>query len=205
MLRPRGGSDFVYTDAEMDCLLDDLATFRRHGADGFVFGSLYADRRRPHVEQALRVIAAAGGETPVTFHRAFDLTDPAEMAANLATLQRVGFRRLLSSGLAASALDGAENLRHMVRLCGGDGEFIVMAGGGITTANAATVLRTTGCREFHGSGRRPMTGQCTQTTLVNGVDFGQTRHTDETTVRELVHIGRLINSQQQLPEQQRTE
>lgn len=195
MLRPRGGSDFIYTEAEMDCLLDDLTIFRAHGADGFVFGSLYPDRRRPHEAQALRVLEAAGSELPVTFHRAFDLTDPAELAANLDTLQRIGFRRLLSSGLSATAAEGMQTLRRMVEMsAAADGDFIVMAGSGITTANAAVILQQTGCREFHGSGRRQLSAveSCTLApTLVNGIDFGRTVHADEATITELANIGRL--------------
>ena len=39
MLRPRGG-DFVYSDGEMDLMLDEIDLLRQHGADGIVCGVL---------------------------------------------------------------------------------------------------------------------------------------------------------------------
>lgn len=188
MLRPRGGHDFVYTRLEMDCVLDDLDALRSGGADGFVFGSLHEDRNI-NVDQAAQVIAKAG-DLPVTFHRAFDLTRPADLAANVALVQRLGFRRLLSSGLASSAVQGAERLRHMVELSA-SGSLIVMAGSGLGPDNLEGVLQLSGCRECHGSGRRVASESDKVSSVVNGVDFGSTVHTDEETVRRLVEICRM--------------
>ena len=39
MVRPRSG-DFVYTEDDMDVMLDDIRIFKRHGARGVVIGVL---------------------------------------------------------------------------------------------------------------------------------------------------------------------
>ena len=42
MIRPRTG-DFLYSDAEVRIILDDIRTFKDAGADGVVFGVLQDD------------------------------------------------------------------------------------------------------------------------------------------------------------------
>lgn len=186
MLRPRGGADFRYTPLEMDALIVDLQALRRAGADGFVFGALNADRT-VNVAQTERVVVAAS-PLPVTFHRAFDVTEPTQLAENWSAVQATGCRRLLTSGLARTAEQGVAVIRRLVELSRGTG-VTVMAGSGISVANAAFVLTETGCREVHGSGRKADGSQ--GPSAVNGIDFGRTIHTDEDTVRQLVKIEKL--------------
>ena len=40
MVRPRGG-DFCYSDTELQVMKEDIAAFKRVGANGFVFGILH--------------------------------------------------------------------------------------------------------------------------------------------------------------------
>lgn len=44
MIRQRGG-DFLYSDAEMRVMEDDIEAFKGAGADGVVFGILEKDGR----------------------------------------------------------------------------------------------------------------------------------------------------------------
>ena len=39
MIRPRGG-DFLYSDVEFNVMKKEIELFKKHGADGFVFGIL---------------------------------------------------------------------------------------------------------------------------------------------------------------------
>ena len=55
-----------------------------------------------------RTLVAAAGALPVTFHRAFDAT--ANQCEALETLVACGVRRVLTSGGAATALEGADRL-----------------------------------------------------------------------------------------------
>lgn len=57
MIRPRIG-DFVYTNAEMDVMLQDIHFFKEHGCQGIVVGVLEAGGR-VSIEQVQRL----GGAT----------------------------------------------------------------------------------------------------------------------------------------------
>jgi copper homeostasis protein len=90
---------------------------------------------------------AAGKQ--LAMHRAFDLlTDP---YLALEQLVGMGFDRVLSSGLAKSAWDGAGVLRRL-HLAAAD-RIAIMPGGGVNAKNAAEIIHQTGCRELHGSFR----------------------------------------------------
>ena len=61
----------------------------------------------------------------------------------------LGVDRLLTSGQAARALDGAKMIQALVQRAGK--ELVVMAGAGIRTQDVATLVRATGVREIHAS------------------------------------------------------
>eukprot|EP00928_Gymnodinium_smaydae_P037138 TRINITY_DN25820_c0_g1_i2.p1 TRINITY_DN25820_c0_g1~~TRINITY_DN25820_c0_g1_i2.p1 ORF type:complete len:173 (-),score=49.29 TRINITY_DN25820_c0_g1_i2:146-664(-) len=124
---------------------EDVEALRQAGAQGVVLGFLDADGP----SQSGRPLAPL----PVTFHRAIDVAaDPVEATR---ACVRCGVARILSSGGAASAEEGAETLRRMVDAAAG--QLVIAAGAGITEANAAAVLRASGVNELHGSlrGVRP--------------------------------------------------
>ena len=71
IIRPRGG-DFLYTDNEITEMLHDIKVARELGADGLVFGCLNSEG---DVDMdVMKRLMDASGDTPVTFHRAFDHT-----------------------------------------------------------------------------------------------------------------------------------
>jgi len=142
LIRPRGG-DFLFDGDESEVMLRDIATARTSGAEGAVIGAL---DRGGRIDTGLtRRLTDAARPMSVTFHRAFDLTrDPAEA---LETLIGLGIERVLTSGLALSALRGAATIAALVRQA--DGRIAIMAGGGINEANAARVVQETGVAEIH--------------------------------------------------------
>ena len=71
IIRPRGG-DFLYSESEISEMISDIAIAKELGADGLVFGCLNPDGSVDMKNMALLMEAA--GDTPVTFHRAFDHT-----------------------------------------------------------------------------------------------------------------------------------
>jgi copper homeostasis protein len=142
MVRPRGG-DFVYTAAELAGMAGDIRTMRAAGAHGVVFGALDADRRLA-VDTMRRLIDAAR-PLPVTCHRAFDVT--VDLARSLDTLVALGVERVLTSGGAATAIEGGAVLATLVRRA--QGSIQVMAGGGVRAGNVAALIRTTGVPEVH--------------------------------------------------------
>ena len=142
MIRPRAG-DFVYSPTELDRMTEDIGTALALRAAGVVFGTLDA-RRRVDLAATRRLVAAAQGK-PVTFHRAID--DTSDPLAAVDDVMSIGVTRVLSSGGAASALDGAEALRAMVERAGAS--LSIVAVGGVRAANVAELVRRSGVREVH--------------------------------------------------------
>jgi copper homeostasis protein len=144
MLRPRAG-DFVYTRDELDAMERELAWIRASGARGVVLGALTSGGAID-VASTTRLVAGAR-PLAVTFHRAFDETRDLGLA--LDTLIELGIERVLTSGGAASAWEGRETLRALVRRAAG--RIVVMPGGGVRSPNAAQILDDTGAIELHSS------------------------------------------------------
>ena len=148
LIRPRAG-DFRYTAAEADVLIADTAAAVRAGAAGVVVGALTG---RDEVDKAVLtelVVAAQGRE--VTFHRAIDVSrDPLTAVEQLI---ESGVDRVLSSGHAPRAEQGAPVLAEMVRVA--EGRLAVMACGGIRAHNAQAVLAATGVTHLHAAPRKP--------------------------------------------------
>ncbi len=142
IVRPRGG-DFLHDADEVAVMRRDVEAARRLGVDGVVIGALTADGRVD--QETTRALVEAARPMRVTFHRAFDATrDPAEA---LETLVALGVDRVLTSGGAASALEGAAALRALVRRAGE--RLVVLAGGGLTPASVGAVVAASGVREVH--------------------------------------------------------
>jgi len=142
LVRVRGG-DFVYAHDEVDVMRRDAANAIRAGAAGVVVGALTA-RGDVDAETTVSLVDAAG-ECDVTFHRAIDFT--ADPVAAVDVIADLGVATILSSGGAQTALEGAPTLARMVAACGD--RIVIMAGGGITEANAARVVQATGVRAIH--------------------------------------------------------
>ena len=142
LIRPRGG-DFLYSDAEMEVMRRDIALAASLGADGVALGALTPDGEVDAERAAERIVCAR--PLQVTFHRAFDLArDP---AAALEALAGLGVDRVLTSGAAPSAVEGAETIAALVRQSAG--RVAVLAGGGVTHENTGHLVRATGVREVH--------------------------------------------------------
>lgn len=128
MIRPRAG-DFIYSEQELQIMLDDINCLSKLGVQGFVFGTL-TTQGKVNAAQLARLCEAAG-EHNITFHRAFDYVREPEQA--LETIIQAGCNILLSSGLKASASEGLDTLVHLQRQAGE--RLTIMPGAGITPAN----------------------------------------------------------------------
>jgi copper homeostasis protein len=142
MIRPRAG-DFAYSDAEHAAMQREIEVAKRLGADGLVLGIL---RRNGHVDiERTQQLAELGRPLPVTFHRAIDVS--ADIHKSLEEVTQSGAVRVLSSGGAATAAEGAACLAELVRAA--SGRIVVMPGCGITSSNLAQIAKSTGASEFH--------------------------------------------------------
>jgi copper homeostasis protein len=142
LIRPRAG-DFVYSPDEVAGMLRSIDTARRLGAAGLVLGALTPAGQVDL--PACELLVAAARPASVTFHRAFD--ESADPLAALSSVLALGADRLLTSGGAATALDGADVIAELVRRS--SGQLIVMAGGGVTPATARTIVTRAGVPELH--------------------------------------------------------
>lgn len=149
LIRPRAG-DFAYAEEEHATMLADIAYCAAAGCDGVVVGALTADGD-VDVTRCRELVSAANG-IDVTFHRAIDVCrDP---ATALEAIISLGCARVLSSGSAASAMEGSANLRRLIEQAAGRIE--IMPGAGIGAGNIAALMAATGAREFHASAKRAL-------------------------------------------------
>jgi copper homeostasis protein len=189
IVRPRGGG-FVYSGDEVDVMRRDVDAARRLGADGVVIGALDADGRID-VRTTRSLVDAAGG-LPVTFHRAFDLVALADRDEALEALVEAGVARVLTSGGAPTAIDGADAIAALVARAAG--RLTVLAGGGVREAHVAELVRRSGVREVHVRGTRLAR---TAMSSSNGAirlrkalpdDEGAWEETDESRIGEFVRL-----------------
>ncbi|MGA0601982.1 copper homeostasis protein CutC [Caulobacter sp. KR2-114] len=144
MIRPRAG-DFRYSAAEVDAMLADIDAARVAGLAGVVFGA--SDAAGALDEPLLARLCAHAAGLGLTLHRAFDVVP--DFAAALETAVELGFERILTSGGALTALEGADRIAGFVAQAAG--RIGVLAGCGVSARNAAQIVRRTGVREIHGS------------------------------------------------------
>jgi copper homeostasis protein len=142
MIRPRVG-DFVYSAAEFEEMKASVVTAKDLGADGLVLGILKADKSAD-IRRTSELVSLAR-PLPVTFHRAFD--DSADLPQALEDVAQTGAARILTSGGAASALEGAENIASIVDAAAE--RITIIPGAGINADNILQVASVTHAWEFH--------------------------------------------------------
>ena len=144
-VRPREGN-FVYDRLEEEVVLRDIEAALLMGADGIVFGALDIDG---NIDLALmKKVMAVCQETPVTFHRAFDLCP--NKAQALEDLISLGIKRVLTSGGANTCIAGKKVIHDLVMQA--KERIKIMPGSGLTAENVHEVIHSD-ITDFHLSGR----------------------------------------------------
>jgi copper homeostasis protein len=146
IIRPRGG-DFLYSDDEFEVMKTDVQIFKELCCDGVVTGMLHADGSVD--KERCRLLVALAYPMGVTFHRAFDRVNDA--SKTLEDIIEIGFERILTSGLKATATEGAETIAALIKQA--DERIIIMPGSGVRADNIAELAKITGAVEFHTSAR----------------------------------------------------
>lgn len=146
IIRPRGG-DFLYSAIEFEIMKEDVKIFRSLGCNGIVIGMLNEDGTidKPRCAELIRLAEGMS----VAFHRAFDMTPDLLLA--LEDVIDLGCERVLTSGGAGSALEGAEVINRLVTAA--SGRISIMPGAGINVNNIAKIIAETGAKEFHGTAK----------------------------------------------------
>lgn len=146
LVRPRGG-DFLYSDAEFEEIKMDITLCKQLGCDGVVIGVLNKDGS-VDMERNKELVALAKPMTAV-FHRAFDrCKDP---LAALEDIIALGFDRILTSGLEATAAEGKALLKKLIEQA--DGRIEIMPGSGVNEENISELLQYTGAKSIHSSAK----------------------------------------------------
>jgi copper homeostasis protein len=154
MLRQRPG-DFVYTASEIADLHSLANEMRSTGAAGVVFGVL---RRDGTIDaHATRGIVLQADGIATVFHRAFDAAPDAMEALDV--LIDCGVTRVLTSGHASSAAEGADMLARLRTRAAGRIE--ILAGGGVRAPNVAELVRRSGVHQVH--------ARATEVAVISGI------------------------------------
>jgi len=142
MVRPRAG-DFVYSTAEFEEMKRAIAAAKESGMDGVVLGILTKEQRVDL--KRTRELTELARPLPVTYHRAFD--EIADLHQALEDVIQSGAKRILTSGGAKSALEGAAVLAELIKAAGE--RIVIVPGAGIGAANIRQIAQRTKAREFH--------------------------------------------------------
>ena len=142
LIRPRAGG-FDYDADEVDQMVADIDAARQAGLAGVVIGALRSNVL--DLETLMRLKVAAGPMS-CTLHRAFDLCADPQAALDQAVA--IGINRILTSGQAVTAMEGAAVLGRLFGQA--DGRIGILPAAGITdrTVRALSGLPLT---EVHAS------------------------------------------------------
>ncbi|XP_018319129.1 copper homeostasis protein cutC homolog [Agrilus planipennis] len=185
MLRCRPGN-FIYSQEEIEIMVEDAKILKQRGADGFVFGALLpngdVDMKK------CREIIKACFPLSVTFHRAFDFcrrpTIEVEVVIDL------GFTRLLTSGQQKNAQQGVKLIKKLIDQVGN--RIIIIPAGGITKDNLKFIIDNTEATEYHGSfkveKKEEEEGENKESEIVLGLKNGPRYVTDHELVAEALQI-----------------
>jgi len=147
IIRPRGG-DFLYSKQEFEAIKSDIKQCLSIGCEGVVVGMLLPDGSID--TDRCKELVEIAGPMDVTFHRAFDrVKDP---IASLENVISIGCKRILTSGLHKSALEGKSILKSLVDKA--DNRITIMLGSGVRSENVVQLATETGALAFHSSARK---------------------------------------------------
>lgn len=151
LIRPRPG-DFHYTAQERRIMDDDIRMAVEAGANGIVIGALTPQGNLDCrlLDKLIKTARVLNPDISITLHRAFDMCRNPKEALDIAV--RHGFDRILTSGCAATAMEGIEMLRRLKQHA--NGRIKIMAGAGVNAANAPLLAQA--ADELHASARRQL-------------------------------------------------
>jgi copper homeostasis protein len=119
--------------------------FVEHGADGIAFG-LLTDAGEVDVARCRQIVRQIGVRAAV-FHRAFDVT-PDPFCA-MVQLIECGIQRVMTSGQAPTAVQGAGLITELIRRA--RGRIEVLSAAGINPSTVIEIVARTGCNQVHAS------------------------------------------------------
>jgi copper homeostasis protein len=144
MIRPRPG-DFVFSPADVEAMLGDIAAVQQAGLEGVVLGASLPDGRLDI--ETLAALSGAASGMKRTLHRAIDLVP--DMAEAVDQAIALGFDTILTAGRARIAPDGIDQIALAHHAAAG--RITIMAGSGINAQTAGAVLARVPLTALHAS------------------------------------------------------
>jgi copper homeostasis protein len=163
MVRPRAGG-FNYNDSDFETMVRDVEILMKYDIEGLAFGCL--DKNFDiDVKKNQRIVDIISKNNKIAvFHKAFDATkDPFK---SMEILIDMGVKRVLTSGLDSSAIQGAELISKLQKQYGSRIEILV--GGGVNDLNVIDLNTKTEVNQYHSSCK---TWEEDPTTISNKISF----------------------------------
>lgn len=176
MIRPTTGA-FIYSDADIKCMLKDIEMVKSLGLAGVVLGAATSDRQLDL--PALKVLCEASQGLGKTLHRVIDIVENPYKAIDQAI--DLGFERILTSGGQLNVTDGMDQLAKMQQYA--QGRIEIMAGSGVNAQNVGQLLAATGLSAVHSSCASPVA--VSAQTVAFGFVSAQCRQTDLQKIKAL--------------------
>lgn len=185
IIRPRA-LNYCYDEYEWRSMLTDIEQCKAYSCDGISVG-VQLPNGRLDVDRMKKIVELAY-PMGVTCNRVIDACpDPFEA---LEELIAAGCERVLTSGQAATATEGAAVLQALIKQA--NGRISIMPGAGINASNIVELYHQTGASEFHASARKPAVNKVSwHNSLVT--DTGNMYVADKQAVAAMVSLLNEIN------------
>jgi copper homeostasis protein len=145
MIRSRA-NDFIYTEGDIDEMINQIKQYQEHGFDRFVFGAL-TQKKSLDLKSIGKISKAVGDNGALCIHKAID--ECADIITALHSLDQFeNINEVLTSGGKATAIEGAYIIHEMIEQApyGID----IIGAGKITKENIEKVNEIIGGPTYHG-------------------------------------------------------
>ena len=133
---------FVYSDEDINIMINDIEKVKEIGANGVVFGMLDSENN-VREDQLIKLLEASKG-LDVTYHRAIDETDVVKSIKVLSKYDVI--TNVLTSAGKGNIADNIEKIKEMRKNAG---HINILLGGGLSFENIENIKASTNNNDFH--------------------------------------------------------
>ena len=150
MIRPRGGN-FVYSEDELEIMINDIQICSLLGVDGVTFGCLTREKHLDKRSMNRLLSVAHAGDLEVVMHMAFDELTNVEQKEAIDWLSQNRIKRILTHGgpLTQPISHTLDHLKEVVKQA--KNKIEILPGGGITKANINKIVEQIKIKQVHGT------------------------------------------------------
>lgn len=150
MIRPRGGN-FVYSEDELEIMINDIQICSLLGVDGVTLGCLTREKHLDKRAMNRLLSVAHAGDLEVVMHMAFDELTNVEQKEAIDWLSQNRIKRILTHGgpLTQPISHTLDHLKEVVKQA--KNKIEILPGGGITKANINKIVEQIKIKQVHGT------------------------------------------------------